>query len=118
VSKSSIERIRTSTSRFKIEGADGIILDTIKRGEDRGIVLRMYESLGGRARGKLHLYVLLMYFLAQADGSSRRVPVKSLRWVNILEEDTDEEICWVSEGDCTTVQLDLRGFEIRTLMIE
>lgn len=44
------------------EGSDGIVLETIKRGEDdveggkgKSVVLRMYENAGGRAKGTLSL---------------------------------------------------------------
>jgi alpha-mannosidase len=50
-------------THFSIRGdrATGVVLDTIKRGEDdesdgaRTVILRMYESLGGRARGTVNL---------------------------------------------------------------
>lgn len=46
-------------TQFLIRGdqATGVVLDTVKRGEDdevkneRTVILRMYESLGGRAKG-------------------------------------------------------------------
>jgi alpha-mannosidase len=49
--------------QFSIEGdrAAGVVLDTVKRGEDdetrneRTVILRMYESLGGRAKGIVQL---------------------------------------------------------------
>lgn len=37
-----------------ISGSQNVILDTIKPGEDRGFVVRMYESLGGHAKVTLH----------------------------------------------------------------
>jgi alpha-mannosidase len=46
---------------FEIIGADSIILDAVKRGEDddetgqKSIVIRMFESLGGRSRGTLKM---------------------------------------------------------------
>lgn len=64
-------RVRSVDSNFQapkvsIEvdnlGSDQIILDNVKRGEDdfesatsKTVVLRLYESLGGRARGVLRL---------------------------------------------------------------
>lgn len=55
----------TSTSAletpFHIEGCESIILDAVKRGEDdeklsrRTIIVRMFESLGGKTRGVLRL---------------------------------------------------------------
>jgi alpha-mannosidase len=49
--------------QFSIEDdrAAGVVLDTVKRGEDdetrneRTVILRMYESLGGRAKGIVKL---------------------------------------------------------------
>ncbi len=50
--------------RFVVEGAPSVILETIKRGEDdfgnkgtntKTVVLRFYESLGGRSRGVLKM---------------------------------------------------------------
>jgi hypothetical protein len=49
--------------QFKIDGpqSSGIILETIKRGEedtDKGnktVILRMYEAVGGKARGSLDM---------------------------------------------------------------
>ena len=46
--------------KFEIsgEGSKGIISETIKRSEEgKGIVLRLYESLGGRAWGKVDMWV-------------------------------------------------------------
>ncbi|CAG8440747.1 13597_t:CDS:10, partial [Ambispora gerdemannii] len=41
-------------SHFKIEGAENVILDTIKRAEDSDeIVLRLFEAYGGHAKARL-----------------------------------------------------------------
>lgn len=54
-------RLDNLRSPFEILGADSVILDTVKRGEDddengqTSIVLRMFESLGGRSKGTLKM---------------------------------------------------------------
>jgi hypothetical protein len=56
-----------------------------------------------------------------ADGvSGGGIKPKSLRWVNILEEPMDEEgpVVWRLEGETTIVELDFRGFEVRTILVE
>jgi alpha-mannosidase len=61
---SGVQSIHENTN-FSIRGdqAAGVVLDTVKRGEDdepkgeRTVILRMYESLGGRAKGTVNLYV-------------------------------------------------------------
>lgn len=51
---------------FEIGGSESIILDTVKRGEndeklgETTIIIRLYESLGGRSRGILQLQVLFL----------------------------------------------------------
>ena len=44
---------------FLLEGAENVLVDTIKRGEDGGktVILRMHEHLGGWARPTLMMYV-------------------------------------------------------------
>lgn len=56
-----------------------------------------------------------------ADGlSGGGLQPKSLTWVNILEEPINDEgeVIWKQEGERATVELDFRGFEVRTLLIE
>jgi alpha-mannosidase len=107
---------------FAIEGerAGGLILETIKRGEDDGhglrtVVLRMYESLGGRARGVLKMCV---HQLCGTNSSTGLQP-KSFAWVNILEEVMEDEPGVVAAvvDSCVEIALDFRGFEVRTLRI-
>lgn len=49
------------TSPFRIVGAESVVLDTVKRGEDdddvrhTSVVVRMFESLGGRTSGTLEM---------------------------------------------------------------
>lgn len=52
--ESSLQKIATP---FQISGSDSVLLDAVKRGEgeDRSVILRMYESLGGRSRAELKM---------------------------------------------------------------
>lgn len=107
---------------------DGVVLDTIKRGEDdvdvrrnacrgveetsndaglarrkgRSLVLRLYDSLGGRCRGRV-------LFGA--------VKVKRVFVCNVLEDDgvVLEMGC---EGGESGVKFELRAFEVKTLRLE
>lgn len=88
-----------------------MILDCIKRGEDdedvsrgelpkrkgRSIIVRIYESLGGRARGTLKCTL-----------GARKV------WkCNILEDDQEE--MKIEKGQ---VALELRAFEVQTFRLQ
>ena len=61
------------TSWFAVEDPDGaLVLDTIKRSEDgKGVVVRFYESLGGRGVAKLRV----------------PFPFKRAVWCNLLEDE-------------------------------
>jgi alpha-mannosidase len=72
-------------TRFFIQGdqAAGVVLDTVKRGEDdetkgeQTVILRMYESLGGRAKGTINLYLRYPSSRQRADQlgvASNRLP--------------------------------------------
>jgi alpha-mannosidase len=84
-------------------------LETIKRGEDdfepndscTTVILRMYEAFGGHGSVKLHV--------------GEHVPVKRAYVTNILE-DTKGELGLVSTtGAHSTLKLDFRGFEVKTV---
>lgn len=93
-------------------GSPALVIDTIKRGEDdvdvsrgelskregRSVIVRVYESLGGRARGSLSFYPL---------------PVKSVWKTNLLE---DDEQLLKSQG--SRVEVDLRPFEVATFRLQ
>lgn len=55
-------------------GKDAVIIDAVKRGEDderngeRSVVVRMYETLGGRSRCTLNLWVSRLTKLIQCRG--------------------------------------------------
>ena len=105
-------------SSIRLHGNPALILDTIKRGEDdedvsrgelpkrkgKSIIVRIYESLGGKARGVLKLGAIL--------------GVKSVHQTNLLED--DEGVCTTFFGldGETEVKIELRGFEVATLRLQ
>ena len=88
-----------------------MILDCIKRGEDdedvsrgelakrkgRSIIVRIYESLGGRARGTLKC----------------TLGAKKVWKCNLLEDDLEE--VRIEEGE---VKVELRAFEVQTFRLQ
>ena len=100
-------------SSISLTGSPALILDAIKRGEDdedvtrgelatrsgRSIILRIYESLGGRARGSIVLGNIL--------------GVKGVFQTNLLEDDGDE--CHLEDGQ---VKIELRAFEVATYRLQ
>lgn len=99
-------------SSVKLEGSPALILDCIKRGEDdedvsrgelpkrkgRSIILRIYESLGGKARGTI----------------KTSLDVKRV-WVTNLLEDDGEELVISKDGE---VGIELRAFEVATFRLQ
>lgn len=91
-----------------------MILDTIKRGEDdedvslgelpkrkgRSIIVRLFDSLGGKSRGLLRWGV---------------IPVKKAWKTNVLEDDL-EEIKIESSGE--GIEIELRPFEVATYRLQ
>lgn len=94
-----------------LSGSPALIISTIKRGEDdedvsrgelparkgRSIVVRVYESLGGKARGLLKC----------------TLEVQKCWKTNLLEDD-EEELTW-QNGE---VKLELRAFEVATYRLQ
>ena len=93
-------------------GSDSLIMDCIKRGEDdedvssgelprrrgQSIIIRIYESLGGKARGTI----------------STSLPIKNICKCNVLEDDGEE--CRVyGKGKC---DIELRAFEVATFRLQ
>lgn len=114
-------------SPFHILGTDSVLLDTVKRGEDDEklgrltVVIRMFECLGGRTKGSMKMYVSEVTMRPSTDRhSAGGLRPKSLTWVNLLEEPMSDEgeVVWRQEDGTATVDLDFRGFEIRTLLVE
>ena len=113
------EAISSLLSSFKLEGNPAIILDTVKRGENdedvwydgtyagipkqkgKNVILRMFDSLGGKARAKLTWGAL---------------PVKKVVKVNVLEDEVEgEELVMINSGKAAVVEL--RAFEVATVKL-
>ena len=98
-------------SAITLQGSPALVLDAIKRGEDdedvsrgelpkrkgRSIILRIYESLGGKARGTI----------------KTSLKVKKVWKTNVLED--DEEELEISDGE---VKIALRAFEVATYRLQ
>ncbi len=94
-----------------LDGSPSLILDTIKRGEDdedvsrgdlpkkagRSVILRVYESLGGKSRGTIRT----------------SLPVKKVYKCNLLEDDGEE--LRIHRGE---VEIELRPFEVATFRLQ
>lgn len=99
---------------FRVTGPDAaaIILDTIKRGEDdedvsrgelpprsgRCVILRLYDSMGGRARARVEWGV---------------VPVKRAYKCNLLEDDLER-----MEIDKDGMNIVVKPFEVASYRLE
>lgn len=103
----------------RVKQASSIILDTVKRGEDDedisvgglptrkgcSVILRMYESLGGRATANL----------------CTKLPVKKIFKTNILEDDLEEvgfETIEVNGEPHIEFAITLRAFEVATFRLQ
>jgi len=97
---------------FTVEGAKGVILDTVKRGEDddfvtsskklKTIILRLYESYGGHSKAKLRI--------------AGKVSVVKGWSTNILEDEL-EPLKLHSKDGSTYVDLQFRGFQFVTVKL-
>lgn len=102
---------KTMLNAITLHGSPSLILDTIKRGEDdedvsrgdlrkrsgRSVILRVYESLGGKSRGTIKTIL----------------PVKKVWRCNVLED--DEQKLEVQDGK---VEIELRPFEVATFRLQ
>ncbi|VDK83361.1 unnamed protein product [Litomosoides sigmodontis] len=96
------------TSFLKIDGSEGIVIDTVKPAEDdvNTLVIRLFESFGGGVSVKLRI------------NHSRIVSVD-------LGDGLERTICSLPiETNCSTqkhcegfVNLDFRAFEVKTLLL-
>ncbi|MBW8732030.1 MAG: alpha-mannosidase [Terrabacter sp.] len=79
---------------------EGIVVSSVKEAADRSgdLVVRVYESLGGRARGTVRL----------------DLPVGSVTTASLLEEPLEDGAVPVVEG---AVSVELGAFEVRTLRV-
>jgi alpha-mannosidase len=96
---------------IKLTGDPSLVLDTVKRGEDdedvsrgdfakrrgRSIVLRIYDSLGGKSRGTIET----------------TLDLKRVWKTNVLEDDLEE--MKVEKGK---VEISLRPFEVATFRLQ
>jgi alpha-mannosidase len=97
-----------------ITGAPGLVIDTVKRGEDdadvstgdlpcregKNIIVRIFDSLGGKSTGTLNW------------GS---FPVKKVFITNLLEDDL-RRLDMTKDGK--GVQIVVRAFEVLTLRLQ
>lgn len=107
----SASTVSSLLSSITLHGSPALILDTIKRGEDdedvsrgeltkrkgRSIILRIYESLGGKARGTI----------------KTSLAVKKVCRTNLLEDDEGE--MEVKSGE---IAIELRAFEVATYRLQ
>lgn len=101
-----------SSIRMSADSNPAIILDTIKRGEDdedisdgtlamrkgRSVIVRLYDSLGGRCRGRVELGEL-----------AKKGGIKKVEKCNILEDDGED--FKVKDGG---FEIELGAFEVGT----
>lgn len=108
----------TIRSTVSVTGSPAIVLDAVKRGEDdedvsvrdglpvrngRSVILRVYDSLGGRAVGYIE----------------SRLPVKKVFKTNLLEDDLEElEFVKEEKGLGAKVKIVLRPFEVATYRLQ
>jgi len=104
-----------------VTGAASLVLDCVKRGEDdddvsrgdfsarkgKSVILRIYESLGGRSRGLIRT----------------TLPVKKVFKTNVLEDDLEElDIQMIAGGGSgrkgAEVEVELRAFEVATFRLQ
>ncbi|OXV11349.1 hypothetical protein Egran_00891 [Elaphomyces granulatus] len=110
---------REAASIFKsvyLTGSKSLVLDAVKRGEDdedvsrgefpkrpgKSIILRIFESLGGKGRGTIHT----------------GFPVKKVWKCNILEDDETELHPYSVEKGQLCVDIELRAFEVATYRLQ
>nr|6LZ1_A Chain A, Ams1 [Schizosaccharomyces pombe 972h-]6LZ1_B Chain B, Ams1 [Schizosaccharomyces pombe 972h-]6LZ1_C Chain C, Ams1 [Schizosaccharomyces pombe 972h-]6LZ1_D Chain D, Ams1 [Schizosaccharomyces pombe 972h-] len=87
---------------FQLVGEPNVILSHIKMAEKgKSIILRVYESLGGKSRARLVI---------------KSLTVASVTKCNGLEEDL-EELCTLKSNDYYEVPIELRAFEIATFKV-
>ncbi|KAF2750592.1 glycoside hydrolase family 38 protein [Sporormia fimetaria CBS 119925] len=120
--KGSSEEAKALLRSFEILGADNLVLDTIKRGEDdddvsrgeiarrtgKSVIVRIYDALGGKARGTLWW---------------GKLGVKSVKRVNLLEDELEDLSGGI--GECALgyekgkgLSIEVRAFEVLSLRLE
>ncbi|RDW86649.1 alpha-mannosidase [Aspergillus mulundensis] len=117
----SVSAVTALLRNIELTGSPSLILDAVKRGEDdedivsdpdialpsakragQSIILRIYESLGGKSRGTIRT----------------AFPVKKVWKTNVLEDDGDE-MGLVDDGEgWKKVNIELRAFEVATFRLQ
>lgn len=101
---------------ISVTGSPSLVLDTVKRGEDdrdvsrgglpvrsgKSIILRIYESLGGKSRGSIQC----------------KFPVKHVWKCNVLEDDEEKLAITTSKDGAVTTRVELRAFEVATYRLQ
>ncbi|PYH35738.1 alpha-mannosidase [Aspergillus neoniger CBS 115656] len=101
---------------ISLDGSPSLVLDTVKRGEDdedvsrdelprragKSVILRIYESLGGKSRGTINT----------------KLPVKKAWKCNILEDDETSLVLSKSDAQTTSIDIELRAFEVATCRLQ
>jgi alpha-mannosidase len=111
-----VDRLNTSAflGSFRIIGAPNLIIDTVKRGDDdadisvdnlptrktKNIIIRLFDSLGGKSTGKL---------------TWGKIPVKKVYETNLLEDD-GKELELAKDGH--SVSITVKPFEVVTVRLE
>lgn len=112
-SSSLLKSVSPILSSINLRGSPSLILDAIKRGEDdedvsrgelpqregRSVIVRIYESLGGKSRGVLGC----------------TLGVKKCFRTNLLEDD-EEQLGWDAKGE--KIEIELRPFEVATFRFQ
>lgn len=106
--------VNNSFSAIRLEGNPSLVLDWIKRGEDdedisvgdfpvrpgRSVLIRVFDSLGGKSSGKIVV--------------DRDLRVRRAFKCNILEDDLEE----LSVNDYHTISIEHRAFEVCTYRLQ
>ena len=123
VRSSNPELLSSILRSVTVTGSPSLILDCVKRGEDdedvsrgelpsrkgRSIIIRIYEALGGQARGAI-------------EWNTNYVQVKKVIKTNVLEDDQNEySIKVANSGDAKydgKTKIQLRPFEVATFRLQ
>ncbi|KAF7713764.1 Alpha-mannosidase [Penicillium ucsense] len=109
-------KCKAAFSALSVQGNTSIIMDAVKRGEDdedvstgglstrpgQSIILRAYESMGGKARASIH----------------SSLPIKRVWKCNILEDDQEELKILKAKDTTVSVDVELRAFEVGTYRLQ
>ncbi|KAL4870897.1 hypothetical protein BDV12DRAFT_184237 [Aspergillus spectabilis] len=115
-----VDRVNELFTSIKLTGSDALILDAVKRGEDdvdidsdaditipgakregRSVILRIYESLGGKTRGRIET----------------GWDVRGVWKCSVLEDDEVELEVGSLDGKGKKVDIELRAFEVATFRL-